>query len=75
MSKGTALVLWDRWRRLHPELSPETDVGLDICADELEAAARQVVERVRALKLAGAIADCVEREAVLRILREAGLMP
>ncbi len=49
------------------------------CASELEAAARQVVERVGALPniilLGSGETKGIEREAVLRILREAGFMP
>ncbi len=69
--------LWEKWRRVDAgHCSACTQQHTD--ADELEAAARQVVERVEALpiryELGERATEFVERNAVLRILREAGLM-
>ncbi len=64
--------LWEKWRRVDAgHCSACTQQHTD--ADELEAAARQVVERVKGL-LNEKPAWVFAIDAVLRILREAGLV-
>lgn len=70
--------LWLRWREDKPYRDDEYWVGVRACANELEARMKRVRDRVMALPTTTGDEEFyvpyVERDAVLEILREEGLL-